>query len=308
MSEARPPESRSPEARASSDLQPDSSHALPGPKGKGLGKAHDNSEAKTTSIADLNKTDIPHASLVHLESVQILCVSKISKVAGKGRKKGKGKDKGAAKGKGKREEEVRVAYLGQNGLTICIAAFGEFASRAPSEVLPGPVNVQFLRHRYGQTGVLHWEENTKLVRRMVTSFDQTPSSFSYDVSNVTQDFATWSYIQDCQLGQYVALVVYALSVEAKWTEATSEPFLVVHGKDMDGNRVNPLRLWRFEAGDVDQGSVYIVRGLKVVNDTYWSSESGKYVPRDDGGKTVEATWRTAAENVDNVSSITYYFQ
>ena len=72
-------------------------------------------------------------------------------------------------------------------------------------------------------------------------------------------------------------------------------------------RLEAQRLWRFEEGDVQQGLIYIARGLKVVADTYWNAEQWKYVPRDDGSKTVECCWRTALEDVTQVSGIAQYF-
>ena len=44
---------------------------------------------------------------------------------------------------------------------------------------------------------------------------------------------------------------------------------------------------------------YYIRGLKVMNDNYWCSWSQKYVPREDGARRGECTFRTAVEPVGN---------
>ena len=77
---------------------------------------------------------------------------------------------------------------------------------------------------------------------------------------------------------------------------------------MNGAATGALRFWRHEAGDMLQGGIYIARGLKVVPETSWSDDAWKYVPRDDGAKTVERTYRTAIEDVSNVQDIGQYFR
>ena len=275
---------------------------------------HTDAVAQVVSIADLYEAEVPIPSRVTLESVQILCVGKIasvpSKGGGKGKKRGKGKDKGrgkeCGKGKGQDREDAQVVYLGQHGFVICTAAFGTCVQKVPRELPVGLVDVQNLRPRPGQTGLLHWEETTRVVKRLVGTFGAAPPAFTYDTSAVSQDLATCGYIQESQLGQFVALVFLAISVEDRWTESTGDPYAVVYVKDMDGVTTT-LRFWRFEEGDVQQGLVYIARGLKVVADTYWNADQWKYVPRDDGSKTVECCWRTALEDVTHVSGIAQYF-
>ena len=166
----------------------------------------------------------------------------------------------------------------------------------------------------GQIGLLHWDEQTTVVKLLANQFSPNRTStvshdfaFQYDTSTVSQDFATWAYIQECSLGQFVALVVSVLSVEHKWTETTEDPYAVVYGKDMEGSATGALRLWRFEEEDVQQGSIYIIRGLKVVTDTCWNQDLYKYAPREDGSKTVECNWRTALEDVTHVTTITQFF-
>ena len=49
-----------------------------------------------------------------------------------------------------------------------------------------------------------------------------------------------------------------------------------------------------------------VRGLRVVEDKWWSEGSG-YVTRGDGSRTVEIGWRTAVEDVIHVQELARYF-
>ena len=216
------------------------------PKGKGAGRVRDadhaDAVAQAISIADLYEADVPIPSRVNLESVQILCVGKIasvpSKGGGKGKKRGKGKDKGrgkeCGKGKGQDREDAQVVYLGQDGFVICTAAFGTCVQKVPHELPVGLVDVQNLRPRPGQTGLLHWEETTRVVKRLVGTFGAAPPAFTYDTSAVSQDLATCGYIQESQLGQFVALVFLAISIEHRWIESTGDPYAVVYGRDMDG--------------------------------------------------------------------------
>ena len=288
------------------------------PKGKGAGKVRDadhaDAVAQTISIAGLYEADVPIPSRVNFKSVHILSVGKVasvpSKGGGKSKKKVKGKDKGrgkeGGKGKGQDREDAQVVYLGQDGFVICTAAFGACVQKVPHVLPVGLVDVQNLRPRPGQTGLLHWEETTAVVKRLVETDGVAPQAFSYDTSVVSHDLATCGYIQDLQPGQFIALVFLAISVEDRWTESSGDPYVLVYGRDMDG-ATTTLRFWRFEEGDVQQGSIYIARGMKVVADSYWNAEQWKYVPREDGSKTVECGWRTALEDVTQVSSIAQYF-
>ena len=248
-------------------------------------------------------------TLVNLEAAHVLCMGKLGTIKGKGKgknkDKAKDKSKGRDKGKGKdsTKEDVRVVYLGQDGHVICTAAFGANASRVPNTIPQGQVNVMHLCPKPGQIGLLHWDEQTTVVKLLTPG----PNIFPYDTSAVSQDFATWAHIQDATTGEFVALVVSVLSVEYKWTQDAEEPYVVVYGKDTDGTPTGALRLWRFEEEDVQQGSIYIIRGLKVEIEKFWNYDLGKYTPRDDGVKTVEATWRTALEDVTAVTEIARFF-
>ena len=96
------------------------------------------------------------------------------------------------------------------------------------------------------------------------------------------------------------------SVEEQYT-TTGELYLRVHGFDMDGTATGAIRLWRYSANDIIAGQIYVIRGLKVVEETYWSAEAWKYVPNEDGTKTIEITYRTAVEDVTDVVEIAKYF-
>ena len=198
-------------------------------------------------------------------------------------------------------------YLGQDGHVICTAAFGTTALKVSATIPEGPVNVNHLCPKPGQIGLLHWDEQTTMVTLFADNVAPNPNGFPYDTSAKSQDLATRACIQECNLGESVALVLYVLSVEYKWTEGTEDPYAVVYGTDMDGSATGALRLWRFEEGDVQQGSIYIIRGLKVVTETCWNNDLWKYAPRDDGSKTVECCWRTALEDVTQVREIAKLF-
>ena len=76
---------------------------------------------------------------------------------------------------------------------------------------------------------------------------------------------------------------------------------------MNGAATGALRFWRYVDGDIIEGRIYIVRGLKIVDETYWSDDAWKYVPKEDGTKTVEITFRTALEEVTDVVALARYF-
>ena len=70
-----------------------------------------------------------------------------------------------------------------------------------------------------------------------------------------------------------------------------------------GCSTGPLRMWRFGAGDIEAGQIYIFRGLKVVLEKQWDDAQWKYIPRVDGQKALECVWRTAVEDVSHVAEI-----
>ena len=79
-----------------------------------------------------------------------------------------------------------------------------------------------------------------------------------------------------------------------------ETHLQVHGVDLQGESVGPLRLWRFEEGDVRSRSRVVLRGLKVVAASVWDAEQWAYVSHKDNPPVVECSFRTAVEDVTSV--------
>ena len=75
---------------------------------------------------------------------------------------------------------------------------------------------------------------------------------------------------------------------------------------MDGVEVGPLRLWNHVGGDVEQGKICILRGLKVATERKWNGEN--YVNDREGAKTLVCDARTAIEDVSDQPDITQYFQ
>ena len=72
----------------------------------------------------------------------------------------------------------------------------------------------------------------------------------------------------------------------------------VHGKGVSGGiRVSSERPTRDEGWRITEG-LYYLRGLKVVLDTYWCARSAAYLPKEDGTKRAECTFRTAVECLD----------
>ena len=95
--------------------------------------------------------------------------------------------------------------------------------------------------------------------------------------------------------------------EEKSTQGKGEPFLTVHGVDMEGCPTATLRMWRFGAGDIVAGQIYIFRGLKVVLEKHWDDVQWRYIPRVGGQNAVECVWRTAVGDVSHVPEISAFF-
>ena len=203
-------------------------------------------------------------------------------------------------------EDVRVMYVGQNGYVICIAAFGADAQNVSDTIPAGLVDVVGVHPRAGQNGILYWDKNTQVVKRLQTH-DAGALVFPYDVSAVNDDLATRQYVQQCVLGHFAALVFYVQSVEDKVTDSNGDPYALVHGIDMDGVATGALFFWRWEPGEIETGYIYIARVLKVAPETYWNNDQWKYTPRDDNSKTLQCCWRTALEDVTEVLDIAQYF-
>ena len=123
-----------------------------------------------------------------------------------------------------------------------------------------------------------------------------------------EDIGTWELVQGKDAGDLVDLLVRVTAVQEKHTAQKEEPFLEVNGVDVNGTRVDTIGMWRWEEGDVRVGAIYILRGLKISPATYWCSDAWKYVPRENGSKTVEISARTAAEEVTEVAAFNQYFR
>jgi hypothetical protein len=134
-----------------------------------------------------------------------------------------------------------------------------------------------------------------------------PYVYNYDVSSVSNDFATCAHMHAMPKGDFVALVIRISAVEVRTTTEGDE-YLQVHGLDMDGCTVGPLRLWRFNDGDLIHGQIVVLRGMKVVQATTWDHNEWKYVVDWSSANTVECSFRTAAEDVSHVPAVVAFFQ
>ena len=204
----------------------------------------------------------------------------------------------------------QTVYFGDaEGNVICSLAYGGAMKNIPSEgTVNSLVNVSALQPRPGQLDFLYLTEDTKITQVLEPVDQPTTPVFPYNVSYTSKDFATLGFLQGMKVGEYVALVIKVLGVDAKTTADKGEPYLVVTGVDMDNAVVAHLRLWRFEEGDVVEGNAYIMRGLKVAEETIWDDEKWKYVARGDGTKKAECKDRTAVEDVTHIDEIMHFFQ
>ena len=87
----------------------------------------------------------------------------------------------------------------------------------------------------------------------------------------------------------------------------NEPYLQITGVDTERASVGPLRLWKYEEGDIKLGCAYVVRGLKVNNDRVWDAMKYMWIRSPEAPKIVECSGRTAIEDVTCVDAITQYF-
>ena len=248
-----------------------------------------------------------------LLGVRALSISKLvrsfGKGGGKGKEKGKkGKDKGK-KGKDKdKAEDSQTLYVGKDGYIITIVWYGDgnfplFGANQQGSLL----NLLNVRSRTGRLGMLFADKDTEIRTCMEPNAGATPIVFPYHTSDTCDSFATWTWVGGSALGTFVHLVLQVIQAEEKSTQNSQEPYMQVFGRDMDGVQVGPLRFWGFTEGEVEIGGTYVFRGLKVVPETVWSDDQWKYVPREDGTKTVECNARTAIEDVSSVDAITAFF-
>ena len=166
------------------------------------------------------------------------------------------------------------------------------------------MNITALKPRIGISGMLIVSDATVFTKRVATPFANCrPNARDdikpYETSFVSSSFATYAYAQQCEVNSFIDLVLRVQVCEER--EAfNGENFLQIHGVDMDGHHIGPLRLWRFGRHDMEARATYIIRGLKVVLESYWCNTQMKYVPTSSGNKSLEASWRTAVEDVSEV--------
>ena len=277
-----------------------------------------------TSLADWFSQDGPRPSEIKLQGVRVLSMSKTTAVMGalykqgvKGNSKStgigaKGKGKGKFTGKGKdakgkskaARQDSKVLYVGQGTCVIGIAFFGDQLEHLRDIAISSLVDITGLKIRLGQINMFYCGEATVVSHHHSTA----PDAFAYENMSL-DDLATMSYINECNVGIFVDLVIHTTQVEARLSNeqtADEQPFLLVHGYDMESVPTGSLRFWRYEDGDIAEGKTYIVRGLKIVDDKWWCDGAG-YVPRGDGSKTVEICWRTAVEDVTHVQQFSRNF-
>ncbi len=155
--------------------------------------------------ADLFRADAPLADRINLEHVRVLSASKIGAVPNKGKNKNKSKKGKSMQGKGKGKstgsfdgpgrQECRAVYLGQEGYIVCTLAFGADVERIPENPVGLSVDMVGLKPRGGQIGVLYWDAQTQLVKRLEQYDRNVPRSFPYDTTEVSNDLATFEFIQ-----------------------------------------------------------------------------------------------------------------
>ena len=247
----------------------------------------------------------------------LLSIGKVSEPPytdkGKGPGKGQSKGKKGKKGKGRLDagtQRVQPVYFGDDmGRVICTLATGDDINRIPTTLTRyAYVDISSLIPVAGQTGVLNWTESTHVTSRLRPRGSGSDYIFPYDVvSDYAKDFASMAFVRECAVGTYVAIAMRITDVQIRYTSTQNEPYLQIMSVDTDGCNVGPLRLWRFEEGDIRPGGAYVVRGLKVVNDRAWDHAKGIWVRSTDTQKTIECSVRTAFEDVADVESITQYF-
>ena len=254
-------------------------------------------------------------SPVRLEGVTLLAIGKLShpllRVKGKGQGSCRGKGKGK-RGKGRIEagtQQVQPVYFGDDvGRVICTLATGDDVNRIAA-ALPrnAYVDISSLMPQPGQPGVLQWTESTQMSVRSRPCDPGCIYRFPYDVTAAySKDFASMAFARECAIGTHVAIAMRITDVQPKWARTRIEPYLELRGRDIEGDVVGPLCLWHHEEGDISIGGVYVVRGLKVVNDWTWDHANGLWIRSAAMPKTIECSILTACEDVADVESITQY--
>jgi len=266
-------------------------------------------------IEQCSRADAVLYQRVTLQNVRVLALSKASKVPGG---KGKGKSKGNVQECGVRVwrqgsaghvQECGSVYLGQDGHVVCVVAFGEAVANLPGEDSVGAlVDVIGAKPRVGQVGALYAEPSTRFVNKLEPTDCGGYPTFPYITEEVCDTFGSWARVQEVPLGTHIDLVLSIFLAEERSTQdSRQERYLSINGADMDSESVGPVLLWGYAADEVQCGHIYIIRGLKVVMAKRWSDEDWKYVPRTDGARSLDCTYRTAVEDVSEVRAITRIF-
>jgi len=220
--------------------------------------------------------------------------------------KSKGKSN---KGDAGQMQACRTVYFGQDGDVVCIMAFGEAAARVPGENRVGCLcDVIGAKPRVGQLGVLYADEMTRFVVKMEAGDGDGFPTFPYSTTEICNTFATMGHAQEVALGSHIDVVVHAVLVEERCTnDGRQESYVSVQGVDMNNTPVGPVLLWGYGGAEVLCGCIYILRGLRVAQAKKWSHEEDRYMPRLDGARSLDCSFRTAVEDVSEVKSIANFF-
>ena len=234
-----------------------------------------------TSLADWFSQDGPRPSEIKLEGVRVLSMSKTTAVMGLFWQKGvpgrvwriqsvmvdkskfnhhlvacsvgaKGKGKGKFTGKGKdgkgkskaAKQDSKVVYVGQGTRVIGIAFFGDQLEHLRDIAISSLVDITGLKIRLGMIDMFYCGEATVVSNHQSTA----PHAFAYETAGL-DDLATMSYLNECNVGTFVDLVIHATQVEARLSKEQTideQPFLLVHGYDMETVPTGALRFWRCE--------------------------------------------------------------
>ena len=254
---------------------------------------------------------------VCLENLTLLCIGKVSNPpnSDKGKGQGKGqsekgnKGKKGKKGKDKIEkgmQQIQPVYFGDDkGRVICILATGDGLKQIPATVPQDTyVDITSLKPQSGQLGVLYWTERTQMSLRPRPRDSGCNYIFPYDVtSNYSNDFASMAFMRECTVGTYVAIAMRITDAEQKYNKR-DDAYLSIEGFDTEGEAVGPLRLWKYEEGDINPGDAYVVRGLKVVHDRVFDDAKQLWTRSNASDMVIECSPRTACENVEDIRSIT----
>ena len=272
----------------------------------------ESSKGEFSSIEKLARS-LPRPGVpVGLQGVTLLAIGKISDERINAKAKGQGKGQGekghtgkkGKKGKGVNDagtQKTQPVYLGDDkGRVICTLATGDDVKRVPA-TFPryAYVDITALVAQPGSPGILYWTKRTEMSLRSRPGNSKSNYIFPYDVtSDYSKDFASMNFVRECSVGTYVALPMRITDVVSKWTSTQNEPYLELFGFDIEKGKVGPLRLWNYEEGDINPGSAYFVRGLRVVNDRAYDQATGTWYRSPDMPKIVDCNPRVACEDVD----------